>query len=538
MAQDYADAESWTGPHWRRPAPRARAFAMALFSWQHPALVFALSLAAAAPFIVAAFASPALLSLAPTLSVIAPIADARAAAAGSAPIAAAPSPFTLALLMLGDLWFDSPGRIHLAAKGFGAALAAAPLAYFAAARLPVGQAALLTAAIAAFVAAPLSGPVETSLALFLVVALALLSAPADESRLRARLEGGLAGALLFALWTSHPIFALLGFLALSACPFLTGRRRLDRYVAALAAALLLAGLGEALAPGLNLARADAASGALAARAGFAGLIGVWGLAGVAASTAIVLFAAAVFGGRDHAAAWLTAAMFLALSLGAARLAGAQSMPLFAVAAAIAVFSVASPFYDGIFRCHDRASIAVAASAAALTLFWTAAVVVQSSAQFALQLRAAARADDRAAFGLAAPEGALVVGWIEEGRLATPAARERFAMAPLDEAAILVAAAARARRLAEQGLDVAILTGADTACVVPGGRRCDADGLAAARRAKIVFVPRIDFDAATAAAKGRSEALLYTEFRMVERSALWEIWVRRGVSLPAAFVISP
>ena len=37
-----------------------------------------------------------------------------------------------------------------------------------------------------------------------------------------------------------------------------------------------------------------------------------------------------------------------------------------------------------------------------------------------------------------------------------------------------------------------------ACVIAGRRDCASDGRAAARRAKIVFVPRIDLDAASAA----------------------------------------
>lgn len=511
---------------------------MALYSWQEPGLVFIVSMLAAAPFILAAVFSPALLSLAPTVEVIAPIADARAVVSGASSIAAAASPFNLALLMAGDLFVDTPGRIHLAAKAFAAILVASPLAYFAAARFPAAQAALLTAGVAAFVAAPFAGPLEISLAFFIALAVALITAPADESGLRARIEGGLAGAILFALWTSHPIFALLGFLALSACPFLTGRKRLERYFVALGAALALAAAAEALAPGLTMARASAASGALSGAENLAGVVGAWGLAGVAASTAIVIFAAAVFGGRDYARGWLTAGVFLVVSLLAVRLAGAQSAPLFALAAAIAAFSVASPFYDGVFRHHDHASIAVAGSVAALTLFWTAAILVQSAGQFALQFHTASTspADVRAAFGLVQPGGPSIARWIEEGRFSTPEARELFALAPVDQSAILLVAADRARALTREGFEVAFLTGADTACVIADPRACSADGPAAAKGAKVVFVPRLDFDEATTAAKGRSEALLYTEFRMVERTALWDVWVRRGVSLPTGFVI--
>lgn len=525
-------------PAWRAPAPRARAATVAVYSWAEPQIVFGLALLAAAPFILAALFSPSLLSLQPTLSVIAPIADARAVASGAAAMKDADAPLYLLLLNAGDLFFDAPGRIHLAAKACAALFAALPLAYFSCVRFPAAAAVLLTAGVAAFVAAPFAGPLEVSLAFFLALAAALITAPADEGAGRARIEGVVAGGLLFALWVSNPIIALLGFLALSACPFLTGRRRLDRYLAALLVALLLAGGAEIASPGLTLARAGAVSGALAAANGIAGAAGVWGLAGVAASTAIVLFAAAVFGGREHARAWATAAVFLVVSLVAARLAGAQATPLFALAAAIATFSVSSPFYDGVFRQHDRASIAIAASAAALTLFWTAAITVQSAGQFALQMQTAATApaNVRAAFGLVQPGGPSIARWIEEGRFSTPEARELFALAPVDQSEILLEAADRARMLTKEGLIVAFLTGADTACVIATARACRADGLHAAKDAKVVFVPRLDFDAETAAVKGRSEAFLYSEFKMVERTALWDVWVRRGVSLPAAFAL--
>ncbi len=533
---EFQDDQQNAQPAWRRPAPRARRFAMSLFSWQSPGFVFTLSMLAAAPFILAALFSPALLSLAPTLEVLAPIADARAVASGSANIVDTASPFHLVMLMAGDLLFDTPGRVLLAGKALAALLIAAPLAYFVSARFPVAEATLLTAGIAAFVAAPFAGPLEISLALFAALAIALISAPADGSASRARYEGLLCGLILFALWVAHPIFALLGFLALSACPFLTGRAALTRYFLALSSVMALAVIAELLAPGLNVARANAASAALAGVAANAAAGTGWGLAGIAASTIIVLFAAAVFGGREHARGWLAATLFLVISLVAVRLVGAQATPLFAIAAAIAAFSVSSPFYDGIFRFHDRASVSIAGAAAALTLFWTAAIVAQAAGQFALQLKTAAtaQADVRAAFGLVQPGGPTIARWIEEGRFSTPEARELFALAPVDQSAILLEAAARARMLSREGIDVAFLTGADTACVIADARACSADGPAAAKGANVVFVPRIDFDDATARAKGRSEALLYTEFRMVQRTALWEVWVRRGVTLPAAF----
>lgn len=535
MTAEY-DEVDYAHPAWRRPAPRARAVTMSLYSWQEPSLVFILSMLAAAPFVFSALFSPALLSLAPTIEVIAPIADARAVVSGAAALNEASSPFHLALLMAGDLFFDRAGQVHLAAKAFAAVLVVSPLAYFASVRFPAAQAVLLAAGLAAFVAAPFAGPLEISLAFFAVLAVALLSAPADESASRARIEGALAGLIQFALWTSHPIFALLGFLALSACPFLTGRRGLDRYLVALSVAILLALGAEILTPGLNLARANAATGALSGASVIAAGGSGWGLAGVAASTAIILFASAVFGGRDHAKGWLAAIIFLVISLIAVRIAGAQATPLFAIAAAIAAFSVSSPFYDGVFRFHDRASVAIAGSVAALALFWSAAIIAQAAGQFALQFKTArtAQADVRAELGLVQPGGPTIARWIEEGRFSTPEARELFSLAPVDQSAILLEAAARARILTREGIGVAFLTGADTACVIADTRACNADGPAAAKDAKVVFVPRINFDDATARAVGRSEALLYTEFKMVERTALWDVWVRRGVTLPSGF----
>ena len=73
---------------------------------------------------------------------------------------------------------------------------------------------------------------------------------------------------------------------------------------------------------------------------------------------------------------------------------------------------------------------------------------------------------------------------------------------------------------------------DTACVLVDTRGCHKDGLSAARAAQIVFAPRLDLDPSTAAARGQSEALLYTEFRLVEETPFWDVWVRRGAKLPA------
>lgn len=526
--------ESIDTPTWRKPAPRARKAAMALYAWQDPGWAFIAAVLAATPFIALAVFSPALLSLAPTTAVIAPIADARALEAGVAGAAGEAQPFYLFLLILADKFADAPGRIHLAAKAIAAVLAAYPLAYFASVRLPIAQAVVLTAAMAAYVIAPFSGPAEMALAYYAVLAVGFLSGPADESWDRAVFEGLLSGGLMFALWTFNPIFTLAGFLVLSACPFLTGQNGLTRYVGAFASFIGLCIVAEFSAPGLTMARASAASALIdeAAR-GLSNGAGVWGLAGVAVSTAAVIAAAAVFGGRDYRRGWLVGAAFLAGSLIAARLAGAQAMPLFVLAAGMAALSIASPFYDGVFRDHDRASIAISGVVAALTLFWTAAIMTQSVGQLALQFQLSAKADAtaRAAFGLVHPGGARIAEWIEEGRFTTPKAQTLFATAPIDQTSMLLEAAARAESLVQGGLDVAILTGADTACVLVSAKPCVSDGKVAATAANVVFVPRLDLDPATKAVKASAEALLYTEFKLAERTRAWDVWVRRGVAVP-------
>jgi len=518
---------------WRRPAPLARRAAMTVFSWQDPGWTFLASLLAAIPFVLAALIAPALLSLAPTVDMIAPIAEARAVRAGEALLIEQEAPFYLFMLMAGDLFTDAPGRIHLLAKAFGAVLITYPLAYLVCSRLPILQGAMLTAALAGFVAAPFAGPSELALAIFLTCAFCFVSGSADNAAGRARFEGLIAGVGLYALWLLNPIFSLACFIALSACPFLSGRCGLTRYAATLAAFAALAGLVEYFMPGMNVARASAATGVLRADVVLAGREGAMGLSAVAVSAGAVIASAMIFGGREHVRGWTGAFGLCLVAFFAARITGASAMPVFVMAAAIAVFSIASPFYDGIFRNHDRASVSIAATAAALTLFWTGVVAAHAAGQFSLQLQAAKSAPEniRTELALVQPGGPDIARWIEEGRFSTPEAREFFALAPVDQSAMLLQAAERARAIAAEGLGVAILTGADTACVLAEKRDCRADGPAAATAANVVFVPRLDLDPATTVAKGRAEALLYTEFKLVERTAFWEIWVRQGAAMP-------
>ena len=76
-----------------------------------------MSLIAAVPFVLAALIAPALLSLAPTVDMIAPIAEARAVQCGRSLVDLNMNRrFFLFLLMAGDLFADAPGRIHLSGK--------------------------------------------------------------------------------------------------------------------------------------------------------------------------------------------------------------------------------------------------------------------------------------------------------------------------------------------------------------------------------------------------------------------------------------
>jgi hypothetical protein len=535
-----ANSDNWDRDEdfaWRRPAPLARGAAMVIYSWKEPGWSFLWSVLAAAPFIMAAVLAPALLSLSPTVDMIAPIAEARAISAGADTLRDNASPFYVLLLLAADIFAEAPGRIHLLAKALSALFVVYPMAYFASSRLPIIPAALTTGALGAYVASPFAGPSEFALAIFLATSFCFIAASADNAPARARFEGLIAGVGLFALWQLNPVFSLAGFIALSACPFLSGRCGLSRYAATLAVFAVLAGLAEWLAPGINIARASAASGVLQVSTSFSGGDGAMGLSGVAVSTVLILLSASVFGGREHLRSWLTALLLGITAFIAARLTGANALPVFVLVAAIAVFSVSSPFYDGLFRNHDRASVSVALTGGALTLFWTVAIVVHAAGQFALQYQVAEAAPEniRTELALVQPGGPTIAQWIEEGRFSTVEAREFFALAPVDQSMMLLEAAGRAKSMAAEGWGVAILTGADTACVLAERRQCEATGDAAASLANVVFVPRLDLDPATTAAIGRAEALLYTEFKLVEQTPVWEIWVRRGATVPASLL---
>ena len=219
MSADTQDWDDFKDYAWRRPAPLARRAAMTLYSWQEPGWVFLWAMGAAIPFVLASIFAPALLSLSPTVEMLAPIAEARAIGGGEISPLDNSAPFYVFLLLAADVFADAPGRVHLLAKAFSAFFVVYPMAYFVSSRLPVMPAVLLTGALAAYVTAPFAGPTEFALALFLVAALSFVSASADRAAWRARFEGAVAGGVTFILWMLSPVFSLAAFVALSACPF-------------------------------------------------------------------------------------------------------------------------------------------------------------------------------------------------------------------------------------------------------------------------------------------------------------------------------
>lgn len=532
----YRDGEDEA--QWRAPAPAARAAMSLLYGWRDVKVASLVAFAAALPAVILSLAAPALLSAAPAAEILAPIAEARALANGG-DLQSAAAPFDLCLLLAADFFFEAPGRIHLGAKAFAALLAAAAIGVFSAVRFSLAQAALISAATAAFVAAPYSGPPEGALALLVAASVCFLCAPADPSRARALAEGALGGVLLFALWMSNAALALGGVLALSACPFLSGGRGLFRYGAALSLIALLAVLSEAMAPGLAASRANAAAAALSLAGGASPLGARFDLAALAPLGFGALLLSAVFGGDRYRRNWLTGAAFLAFGWAAAIVAGASPAIVFLVAAAIAVFSTSSPFYDGVFRTHDRASIAVAGAAGLISLGLSAALFIQSTDQFIRQARAAEAAPAAAidVFAVVQPPEMTIARWVAEGRFNSAEARALFPLAPADQTEMLLAAARQARAFDQAGLETAILAKGDIACVIAGRRDCAADGRAAAARAKVVIVPRFEIDSAGGDVAGTAEALLYTEFRRLSESPQWDVWIRRGVTLPASLAVT-
>ena len=533
MATGKTDPNCDRAYDWRQPAPIARKLTSAIYDWCHPGRFVLAALFFAAPFAVAAFLAPALLSLTPTLDMLSPIADMRAATSGELPVSDLRSPLYAALLFIGDHYADTAGRIHLIAKALSAAIIAIPLAIYASARLPVLPGILLIVALTAFVAAPFAGVLEFGLALLLVLCFACLAPSASPSVWRARIEGALGGVCLFALWMLHPVFSLAGFLALSGCPFIPKNRGLTRYMLTLSVFSVMAIVAEYFAPGTNFARSSAVSAILAEHGGSGDRSTMFGWSGVIISSGVVFAMVMIIGGANRVMAWAPGLTVVVIGACAAKLVGVSALPVFALAASMACFSMVSPFYDGIFVDHDRASISAGFSAGALTLFLSASLALSGVNQFALQMNAIKEAprEARAEFGLVQPGGPTIAHWVEEGRFSAPEARDLFALTPTDQTAMLLEISNEVRRISRD-VAVAILTHADTACVIAAQQPCRADGPAAANVASVVLVPRLPLDRETENAKTEAEVLLYTEFKLAEQTALWDIWVRRGVSVPS------
>ena len=506
-----------------------------LFAWRSVSATRLMAALAIVPFVVAAASAPGLLSVAPIIDLMSPLAEAKAVAAGAASLKSAEAPLFTVLLLLADRFSATPGEAYLAAKAIAGGVVGVVFALIASRRLPTGWVVCASAALAAYAAAPFTSRADLALALFLPYALLVFTAPSIDSIPRALRSGALAGALLFSLWIASPAFALVGVAALLACPFLTGGYGVWRYGAALGGFCAILVVSELMAPGLFGERLAALTALRpfdppAAPAG--ALNG--SVAGVGVGALILLIAIATFGGEKAWRGWAGAAAFLGLSLLAARASGARTEPAFVAAVGMAVLSTASPLYAGVFRQPDRAVIALAGTAASLAYFWTIAIAFDAAAQISVQARAGrdAPADILAAFGVAQQGDATIARWIAEGRFTTAEARELFEIQPMDQSAILLDAAARTRAFASGGVDVAILTSVDAACVLALSRKCHADGRKAADAASVVFAPRLDLDKATAEINDRAEALLYTEFKLAEQTLFWDVWVRRGASVPA------
>lgn len=509
--------------YWRQAAPRARMMAAKIYGWQPPGWTFLLALGAALPAVLGILFSPAMISLAPAVETIAPVAEARAVAAGNARLAELSSPFNAIMLMVADVFADAPGRVLLVQKAIGALLVAGLFAYFASTRLPAVQAGAVSAAIAFYVAAPLAGPTEFGMALLLVCAFSFLAASADPADLRARIEGALAGLGVASLWLLNPFFALAGFLTLAACPFMSGYAGLTRYGFAFGGFALLALIAELIAPGVNGARAAASSEIVAGINSLPGLPYTKDNAATIAGVSVVLLAVAIFGGREHIRSWAPALGLVALAVIASHMMGVDPLAALVLSGAIACFSVASPFYDGIFKSHDRASVSIALSAAALIMSWAGYQVAQSLQQFGVQGAAIKDAQEMDVIDF----GVVQADPVDYGMEPQSNPFGYAALSIAQQSAMLLEAADLLQDAKGRGEAAALLTYADIACLLVENRECRANGADATKASTIIFVPRRSLGAATADLKARSEVLLYTEFKLVSQTPLWETWVRRN-----------
>lgn len=510
---------------WRRPAPVARFVARALYGWQDGRVSIGFGALAALPFVAAAALAPALLSPAPTAELLSPVAAARGVATGAYALSDVMRPFAAVLALMGEAFADTPGRIHLAGKAAAALLLGAAFASVAAVRLPLAFVMAGAAALAAVIVAPAAGADDVAVAALAVILTTLLAPPPAIGRRRAQGEGMMSGVLLFGLWLAGPLFWLCACAALCATPFVAGRLSLLRHVATLIVFAAAIGAAELAAPGLFSARALTVSDFVRKAQMFSATAS---LSWSANAAAIVIVMTLIFGGVEQARGWLIAAGVGAVGVVVETLGGVGAGPIFILAAALAAASTVSPFYDGIFRDHDRGSIAAATAAAALTLSASLASVAGSAAGLAEQARVAQTTDPevRAALGLAAPPGSAFAEWIAARGGDTATADAAPALTAADQARVFALAFHAARQITARDGNVAILTAPDAACALRLTRVCRKDGLAAVTAADIVYSPRWRLDPATMAARQKSEAMLYTEFTRVEETPFWDVWRRR------------
>lgn len=534
MAHTVEDLSNKAGrPHWHAPAPAARAAATALFGWRDERTSVIAAVAAAAPAIAAALAAPALLTTTEIVDLIGPIADARALAAGDGEVLKSSSLFYLAMLSAADSIFATPGRILLGAKALSALIAATAVIAIACVRFPFAQTALLAASTAAFVAAPFSGVNETLLALLAAAAIAFVCAPAQSSKTRALAEGALGGGVLATLWMSSPALALIGAVALTACPFISGRGGFLRYAAAILVVGGLIASFELLFPGSIVARAETVTSTVNSLRDHRISTSTFASTEIGLGACFVLVLAAVFGGATYRGNVWTALAFLLFGAAGAAMVGANASLVFVFSAAIAVFSTSSPFYDGIFRAHDRASVAISGAVGVIALGLGALICMQAAEQFVLQARSTAPASEKNAspFAITKLTQKSNSHWIDDGRIIERELTPDESPEASDQARLLLNVAARVRTLDAAGFKVAILANSDIACVIVGNNDCSADGRTAAARANVVISPRLSLGAGGVSTKERLEGLLYSEFRRIEETPQWDLWVRRDVSLP-------
>lgn len=522
---------------WRRDAPAARRVAEGLFGWFAP---WQGPLAAAvllAPLFILAGLSPALLSQNGPVETLAPFASARAwlSGASAAEIAAGGwGPAPLGLVGGASFLAGSAGLSLLWAQLAAAVLGFAAMSYLALARFSTAAAAGAALLAAASVAAPLSGAGGYGWSVLLWLAAAALAAPADEGAARLRIEGVLCGLGLFVLWNTTAAFFLAGVFAMLAAPWTGGRRGLAMLLIAAGVATALAAGMYFVAPGLNMARLLAALAELHAAPArlLASGVGITGyLGGAGAALAIV----AIFAGGEEARAWVPAVLFAAVSFILAAICGANAAPGVILAALIACFSTASPFYDGVFAAKERGAVAAALGAGALSLLGVVHFAAYSTGLAAAQYEAARTAPDALKrVGLAYAGGTQALSaarWLDDGLVTLKDAHADGLFSPAVRALALAQGAEFAQQRGRGR--IAILASADVATAFFARKAGAIDGRRAAADADFVLAPRFALENNSAAVNDSAEGLLFSQFRLADETPLWQVWERRAPVVASA-----